>query len=35
MAGIDTRIVVVGLPTVFRSLGADVESIGWVCRRGA
>ncbi len=35
MARIDTRIVIVGLPTVARSLGADVESIVWVCRRGA
>ena len=30
MAGIDTRIVIVGLPTVARALGADVESIVWV-----
>jgi EmrB/QacA subfamily drug resistance transporter len=30
MAGIDTRIVIVGLPTVARDLGADVESIIWV-----
>lgn len=28
-AGIDTRIVIVGLPTVARALGADVESIVW------
>ena len=30
MAGIDTRIIIVGLPTVARELGADVESIIWV-----
>jgi EmrB/QacA subfamily drug resistance transporter len=30
MAGIDARIIVVGLPTVARELGADVESIIWV-----
>ena len=30
MAGIDARIVVVGLPTVARDLGADVESVIWV-----
>jgi MFS family permease len=30
MAGIDTRIIIVGLPTVARDLGADVESIIWV-----
>jgi MFS family permease len=30
MAGIDTRIVIVGLPTVARALGADVESVVWV-----
>jgi hypothetical protein len=27
MAGIDTRIIIVGLPTVARDPGADVESI--------
>ena len=30
MAGIDARIIIVGLPTVARDLGADVESIAWV-----
>ncbi len=30
MAGIDTRIIIVGLPSVARALGADVESIVWV-----
>jgi len=30
VAGIDTRIIIVGLPTVERELGADVESIIWV-----
>jgi len=30
MAGIDTRIIIVGLPTVAKDLGADVESIIWV-----
>lgn len=30
MAGIDTRIIIVGLPTVARELGADVESLIWV-----
>ena len=30
MAGIDTRIIIVGLPTVARDLGADVESVIWV-----
>jgi EmrB/QacA subfamily drug resistance transporter len=30
MAGIDTRIIIVGLPTVARDLNADVESIIWV-----
>jgi EmrB/QacA subfamily drug resistance transporter len=30
MAGIDARIIIVGLPTVARELGADVESIIWV-----
>ena len=30
MAGIDTRTVIVGLPTVARALGADVEPIVWV-----
>lgn len=30
MAGIDTRIIIVGLPTVARELGADAESIIWV-----
>ena len=30
MAGIDARIIIVGLPTVARDLGADVESIVWV-----
>lgn len=32
MAGVDTRIVIVGLPTVTKALGADVESIVWVSR---
>ncbi len=30
MAGIDTRIIIVGLPTVARELGTDVESIIWI-----
>ena len=30
MAGIDTRIVIVGLPTIARELGADAESVIWV-----
>ncbi len=30
MAGLDTRIIIVGLPTVARQLGADVEQIIWV-----
>ncbi len=30
MAGIDTRIVIVGLPTIARELGADVEQVIWV-----
>ena len=30
MAGIGTRTVIVGLPTVARALGADVEPIVWV-----
>ena len=30
MAGVDTRIVIVGLPTIAKELGADVESIIWV-----
>jgi EmrB/QacA subfamily drug resistance transporter len=30
MAGIDTRIIIVGLPTVARQLGTDVESIIWI-----
>jgi len=30
MAGVDTRIVIVGLPTIAKQLGADVESIIWV-----
>ncbi len=30
MAGIDTRIVLVGLPTIARELGADVEEVIWV-----
>jgi EmrB/QacA subfamily drug resistance transporter len=30
MAGIDTRIVIIGLPTIARQLGADLESIIWV-----
>ncbi len=30
MAGIDTRIIIVGLPSVARALGADVASIVWV-----
>jgi MFS family permease len=30
MAGDDTRIIIVGLPTVARELGADVESIIWL-----
>jgi len=30
MAGIDARVIIVGLPTVARELGADVESIIWV-----
>ena len=30
MAGVDTRIVVVGLPTIARELGADVEGVIWV-----
>jgi EmrB/QacA subfamily drug resistance transporter len=30
MAGIDTRIIIVGLPTVARDLGSDVESIIWI-----
>jgi EmrB/QacA subfamily drug resistance transporter len=30
MAGVDTRIVIIGLPTIARELGADLESIIWV-----
>lgn len=30
MAGIDTRIVIIGLPTIARELGADLESVIWV-----
>jgi MFS family permease len=30
MSGVDTRIVVVGLPTIARELGADVEAVIWV-----
>jgi EmrB/QacA subfamily drug resistance transporter len=30
MAGIDARVIIVGLPTVARELGADVESLIWV-----
>ena len=30
MAGIDTRIVIIGLPTIAQQLGADLESIIWV-----
>ncbi len=30
MAGIDTRIVIIGLPTIARELGTDLESIIWV-----
>ena len=30
MSGVDTRIVVVGLPTIARQLGADVEGVIWV-----
>lgn len=30
MAGIDTRIVIVGLPTIARQLNANLESIVWV-----
>src|SRR5579872_3740217 len=30
MAGIDTRIVIVGLPTVAQQLGANVEEVIWV-----
>ncbi|MGI0085157.1 MAG: MFS transporter, partial [Nitrososphaerales archaeon] len=30
MAGIDARIVIVGLPTIARELGADAESVIWV-----
>jgi EmrB/QacA subfamily drug resistance transporter len=30
MAGVDTRIVIIGLPTIARQLGADLESIIWV-----
>jgi len=30
MAGIDTRGIIVGPPTVPRALGADVASIVWV-----
>jgi EmrB/QacA subfamily drug resistance transporter len=30
MAGIDTRIVIIGLPTIARQLGANLESIIWV-----
>ena len=29
-AGIDTRIVIIGLPTIARELGADLESVIWV-----
>ncbi len=30
MAGVDTRIVIIGLPTIARELGANLESIIWV-----
>ena len=30
MAGVDTRIVVVGLPTIARELGANLEDVIWV-----
>jgi EmrB/QacA subfamily drug resistance transporter len=30
MAGVDTRIVIVGLPTIARQLGAGVEDVIWV-----
>jgi EmrB/QacA subfamily drug resistance transporter len=30
MAGIDTRIVIIGLPTIAQQLGADVEQVIWV-----
>lgn len=30
MAGVDTRIVIIGLPTIGRELGANLESIIWV-----
>lgn len=30
MAGIDIKMVVIGLPTIAKSLGADAESIVWV-----
>ena len=34
MAGIDARIIIVGLPTVARDLGTDVESIIWASTVG-
>jgi EmrB/QacA subfamily drug resistance transporter len=30
MAGIDTRIVIIGLPTIARELGANLETVIWV-----
>ncbi len=30
MAGVDTRIVIVGLPTIAKELGANVEAVIWV-----
>jgi EmrB/QacA subfamily drug resistance transporter len=30
MAGVDTRIVIIGLPTIARELGANLETVIWV-----
>lgn len=30
MAGLDTRIVLIGLPTIARSLGSDLETLLWI-----